>query len=124
MKRQKCKYCGKYISWERDKHGTLKAVEGNIYYKPDPTGSLFVLTGSGDIVRAVYDIKSDKVGAVLHAPRCTAAPKYIRSGGYGRGARMKATGSHIERLTTPVREEDLMVKTVPEAVQTSLFDLM
>ena len=79
MKEYKCKYCGARIQWERDANGRSHAVERNVYYTPDPLGNLLILTMRGDIVRAVEDLTSDKVGLILHRPRCEAPPKFITS---------------------------------------------
>lgn len=75
----KCKYCGASIAWEKDNKGKSHAVERTLYYTPDPHGNLLVLTARGEIVRAVEDKKSDRVGNILHSPRCAAAPKFITS---------------------------------------------
>lgn len=121
MKRFKCKYCGKLISWERDAHGKQKAVEGYIYYREDPLGSLHVLTPSGDIVRAVIDVHSNKVGAVLHAPRCAPVPMYVRGGGYTRiKAGNRGRGNTDDTTPAPDQEEEIL----PEVRQMSLFDFM
>lgn len=78
-KAQRCKYCGAPISWEKDSKGKSHAVERTIYYTPDPHGNLLVLTMRGDIVRAVEDKASDRVGDIMHFPRCQAPPRYITS---------------------------------------------
>lgn len=75
----KCKYCGTNIAWEKDHKGKSHAVERTIYYTPDPHGNLLVLTSRGEIVRAVEDMKSDRVGNILHSSRCIAPPRYITS---------------------------------------------
>lgn len=78
-KTYKCKYCGAAITWEADAKGKRHAVERTVYYRPDPHGNTLILTMKGEIVRAVEDRTSDRVGSVLHSSRCTAAPKYITS---------------------------------------------
>ena len=121
MKRFKCKYCGKLISWERDNHGKQKAVEGYVYYREDPAGSLHVLTPSGDIVRAVIDAHSNKVGAVLHAPRCAPVPMYVRGAGYTKiKAETRPRGGIDDTEPVPDAEEEIL----PEVRQMTLFDFM
>lgn len=73
----KCKYCGTNIAWEKDYKGKSHAVERTLYYTPDPHGNLLVLTARGEIVRAVEDKMSNRVGNIMHSPRCTAPPRYI-----------------------------------------------
>lgn len=124
MKRVKCKYCGRLIYWERDRHGTPRAVDSYIYYKEDPAGNLLVLTSLGDIVRATKDDGRDanvQVGAVLHASRCAPVPMYIRGGSSYRVSG-KTPGRSILDDTAPVPDTDTETETVTEVRQVSLFD--
>jgi hypothetical protein len=105
----KCKYCGASIVWEKDYKGKSHAVERTLYYTPDPHGNILVLTARGEIVRAVEDKKSNRVGNIMHSPRCAAPPRYIT-------ANKKKTADYLE----PLKSEEKAPAEVQEDNRTKL----
>lgn len=53
MEFSKCKFCGAPICWEKTKNGNwMPCKPGAIYYTPDRDGNIYVLTKSGNVIKA------------------------------------------------------------------------
>ena len=83
----KCRECGAPIRWERTKNNNpIPCNPKAIYYTPDRDGNLYVLTNSGEVVKAREGTEPGaitRVGFIPHFATCkvkkrkTAKPRQI-----------------------------------------------
>lgn len=75
MEFSKCRFCGAPIRWERTKKGNWMPCEpGAIYYTPDRSGDIYVLTNSGNVIKARKGAEPGQptyVGFIPHWAVCT-----------------------------------------------------